>query len=263
MIIVKSLYRNRMLIQELVRRDLKMRYLGSTLGFIWAIIHPVLSLAIYTVIFSVVLKVPMGRDASTFSFVLYLFCGLLPWLTFQEALTRSVGCIPENANLVQKMKFPIEVLVPVLSLSSFIQQLIGTAIFFLLLLASSRFPGISILLLPLIFLFQLMAMVGLSWLVSSLYLYFRDISQVLGIALNVWFWLTPLVYPQEKAPPVFQWVLTLNPMTHLVGICRALILEGNPATFLSWAYVAAFGGLCFLMGMVVLKRLKPDFPDLI
>ena len=252
-----------MLILELVRRDLKMRYLGSTLGFVWAIIHPVLSLGIYTVIFSMVLKVPMGRDAGTFGFVLYLFCGLLPWLTFQEALSRSVGCIPENANLVQKMRFPTEVLPVVLSLSSFVQQLIGTGILFLVLLANGRIPQGWILLLPFAFLIQFAAMVGLGWLVASLYIYFRDMSQVLGIVLNVWFWLTPLVYPQEKAPEAFQFILSLNPMTHLVGICRSLILEGNPAAFFSWMYITVFAVVCFTIGMEVLRRLKPDFPDLI
>ncbi len=252
-----------MLILELVRRDLKIRYLGSALGFVWTIIHPVLSLAIYTVIFSLVLRVPMGREASTFSFVLYLFCGLLPWLTFQECLSRSVVCIPENANLVQKMKFPTEVLSPILALSGFIQQLVGTGIFLAVLVGSGRMPGASLLLLPLLYLFQLLAMVGLGWLLSSLYVYFRDISQVLGIVLNVWFWLTPLVYPIDKAPAEFQKILALNPMSHLVGICRALFLEGSPGSLASWAYVAAFGAASFCLGMAVLKRLKPDFPDLI
>lgn len=262
---IASLIQNRFIILELVRRDLKTRYLGSALGFFWAILHPILSLIIYTIIFSVVLKVRIGENGSTLDFVLYLFCGLLPWITFQESLSRSISAIPENANLVQKMRFPVEVLPVVLSLSGLVQQLVGTGIFLLVLLGSGNGLTGWLLLLPTAIFLQLLIMVGLGWIVSSLYVYFRDTSQIVGILLNVWFWTTPIVYAVQanQVPTFFQNVIEWNPLSHLIKIYRFSLLSGDPASLFAWTYVILFAVGCFLLGSVILRRLKPDFADLI
>ncbi len=262
---IHSLIQNRFLILELVRRDLKTRYLGSALGFFWTVLNPVLSLIIYTIIFSVVLKVRIGENGGTFAFVLYLFCGLLPWITFQESVSRSVTAIPENANLVQKMRFPVEILPVVLSFSGFVQQMVGTGIFLLVLLGGGNRLTWWLLLLPVILFLQLLIMVGLGWIVSSLYVYFRDTSQIMGILLNVWFWITPIVYAvrSDQIPALFQIVIEWNPLSHLIRMYRFSLLSGEPASLFSWIYLTLFAVGCFLIGSAMIRKLKPDFADLI
>jgi lipopolysaccharide transport system permease protein len=261
--ILRSLITNRSLIQEMVRRDLVGRYLGSAVGLFWAFINPLVNLAIYTIIFSTVLKVRLGADGGIYSFVEYLFCGLLPWITIQEVLSRSAGCVLENASLIQKMRFPTEILPINLAISGFIHQLIGTAIFFVVLLAAGDFSFRWIFLLPVAFALQLMLMVGLGWLVATVNVYYRDVGQLLGVALTIWFWLTPIVYPKEQAPEVFRIVLQCNPLTHLVEIYRAAILGAPMPSINSWVILLAFSVICFFIGLLVLERHKAEFPDLL
>lgn len=261
--ILSSLYENRALIREMVRRDLLSRYLGSALGLFWSIINPLVTLIIYTIIFSSVLKVRLGDEGGVYSFVEYLFCGLLPWITIQESITRSATCVLENVNLVQKIRFPTEILPVNLVLSGFVQQLIGTAIFFIVLAAAGDLSLRWLVLLPALFLLQLAATTGLCWLVASLNVYFRDIGQLLGLGLTVWFWSTPIVYPLEKTPEYFRWILTLNPMTHMVELYRAVILRGAPPDWHSWAILGGFSLGSFLIGLTVMARCKPELADLI
>lgn len=261
--ILHSLLRNRALILEMVRRDLMARYMGSAMGIFWSVLNPLVSLVIYTVIFSSVLKVRLGENGGVYSFVEYLFCGLLPWITMQEAISRSATCILENANLVQKMRFPTEILPVNLTLSGFFHQLVGTGIFFVVLVAAGDLSIRWLFVLPVVFLLQLTAMTGLCWLVASLNVYYRDVGQLLGVLLNVWFWLTPIVYPKDKAPELFRYILELNPVTHLVEIYRALILTGSFPAGISWGILTGFAVAVFFLGLQVMKRCKPEFADLI
>jgi ABC-type polysaccharide/polyol phosphate export permease len=262
--ILRSLYKNRRLIVEMVRRDLVGRYMGSALGTFWSVLNPLVTLIIYTIVFSKVLNVRLGGvDGSVYSFVEYLFCGLLPWITIQESISRSAGCVLENANLVQKMRFPTEILPVNIVLSGFVQQLIGTAIFFIVLAAVGDLHYRWLMLLPCAFLLQLAATAGLCWLIASINVYFRDAGQVLGIVLSVWFWMTPIVYSKEKAPEYIQVVLGLNPWTHLVQIYRALVLEGAVPGIASWCMLSGFTTVAFALGLVVMKRAKPELADLI
>ena len=261
--IIRSLITNRALIIEMVRRDLVGRYLGSAIGLFWAFINPLANLAIYTVIFSTVLQVRLGTDGSVYSFVEYLFCALLPWITIQEVLSRSAGCILENASLVQKMRFPTEILPINLALSGFVHQLIGTAIFFVVLVAAGDFKIGWLFVLPVAFILQLMLMVGLGWLVATVNVYYRDVGQLLGVTLTIWFWLTPIVYPKDKAPEFFRTLLQGNPMTHLVEIYRASMLGAPMPSLEAWLILTAFSLTCFLAGLFILGRHKAEFPDLL
>jgi lipopolysaccharide transport system permease protein len=261
--ILRSLIKNRQLILEMVRRDLLGRYLGSAVGLFWAFINPLVNLAIYTIIFSTVLKVRLGADSGVYSFVEYLFCGLLPWITIQEVLSRSAGSVLENASLVQKMRFPTEILPVNLALSGFVHQLIGTGIFFVILLVAGDLKPAWLFLLPVAFALQLILMVGLGWLVATINVYYRDVGQLLGVGLTIWFWLTPIVYPKEKAPEFFLILLQSNPMTHLIEIYRASILGAPMPSVEAWLILIGFSLASLLIGLRVMSRRKAEFADLL
>src|SRR5437868_9914910 len=166
------------LIRSMVRRELSSRYKGSLMGLAWAIITPAVMILIFTIIFSGIFNARFGPKGGHFSFAVYLFCGLLPWIAFSEGVQRSTNALIENVNLVKRVVFPIEALPVNLALTSLIHQLLGTVVLLAaaLLLEGTLYP--TALLLPLLLLPQLLATVGLGWMMASLGVFIRDMPQV-------------------------------------------------------------------------------------
>ena len=222
-----TLLDNKDLIRELVTRDVRSRYIGSVIGVFWSILNPLCQLGLYTLVFSIVLQIKLGKDGTTGQFAQYLFCALLPWMSLQEAVIRCSRSFIENSNLIKKVRFPLEVLPLSVVLSSFVHQLLGTFIFVLVLIANQSLNADFFALVFILFIFQLLMVYGLSLLSASLNVFFRDISQMLGVLFMLLFWMTPIIYPKGLAPDLFLWVLNLNPLTHMVEAYRFLFL-GSP-----------------------------------
>ena len=259
----KNLAKNRDLLFSLVARDIKGRYIGSTLGILWNVITPILQLAIYTVVFSSIMKVKPGPEEGTSSFVAFLFCGLIPWNAFAETVQRSGGVVIENASLIKKIKFPTEVLVVYLAISSFIHQLIALSFFFVLLLVLGQFPHLRLLLLPAVFVVQFFLTVGLAMFVSAINVYVRDVSHIMGLVMMVWFFGTPIVYPLSLVPERLRVVMQLNPMTGLVTLYRNLFLSSSNLDIRMMAALLVSSAVFFLVGYTVFMRHKDEFVDLI
>ena len=187
------------LLKELVRRDLQSRYRGSLFGFLWAFVHPLWQLVLLWVVFSVILKVPLTGER-TASFPVFLFSGLVPWLGFAEGIQRAATAVVEHSGLVRKLRFPSELLVVSSIASALIHQFVALAIFAVWQAVAGE-PAWGRL--PWLF-FGLAAQValalGLGWAASALQVFFRDVAQGLGIALQAWFYLTPIVYPLSLIP---------------------------------------------------------------
>jgi ABC-type polysaccharide/polyol phosphate export permease len=260
---VQMIVSQRYLIQTLVMRDLKSRYIGSVMGLCWAVINPLVLLAVFTFVFATVFKQRVASGGEQ-SFFLFMFCGLWPWMAFQEGVSRSSVAMIENAHVIKKVVFPSEVLVVSTVLSSFAQQIIGFALFFVLLAFSGQLGNVLyLMLLPVAFLLQLIFAVGLGWALSSLTVFFRDVTQVVNALLMVWFYATPIVYTANLVPPRFQFLLTANPMHHLLGIYRALILGGHLPELGSVVYVAVVACGSFWLGSRLFGHLKGTFADLL
>lgn len=256
-----SLFAHRELIASWTQRDLASRYRGSYLGSAWSILNPLFSLALYTFVFSVIMKIRFGEQGHG-SFAIYLMCGLLPWIAISEALTRSTSVVPANQNLVKKVVFPLETLPVSLVASSIINQLIGLVI---LLVAVGFFVGLKLtwLWLPIILLVQAGLMLGTCWFLASLGVFVRDIAQAIGLVLNVWMYMTPIVYPASMVPENFRWLLALNPVAFLVEAYRAVILDGrlpDMATFMANAFLAF---VVMALGYAWFARTKPAFADVL
>lgn len=261
-IFLRKLTANRNLLKNLIIRDLKQRYVGSVGGFIWSFVHPLVLLVCYTFVFSVVLQLRLDPEIGTESFAMFLFCGILPWLMFQDTVVRSCGAITDNAALVTKTVIPAEVLPIAITLSNLVHHLIGLAI---VVVALWLFHGIHwsafwvLLYLPVL----IMLAQGLGWLVSSLNVFFRDTSQVINVLMIFWFWFTPVFYSADMIPDSFQSIVAVNPMaTVITGYRNALLQHSQPNVehiliLLGWTLVA------FLMGALFFRQSKPTFADVL
>lgn len=251
----------RHLIWNFVLRDLKARYVGSFMGIFWSVIHPLVLLVSYTFVFSVIFQVRPGLKTID-NFALFAFCGMLPWLYFQETVVRSCTSVIDQSHLIRKTLFPSEILPITVALSNLVTHIVGFAILLVALLAYGVL-GWAFLLTP-VYLFLLILMaVGLGWLVASLQVFLRDTVQVLSVLMVFWFWFTPIFYQVEHVPAPYRTAIRLNPLTHVVEGYRRLLLENTlpePYSFLVLLFlsVAVFG-----LGGFVFRNTKREFVDVL
>lgn len=260
---VARLYRHRALILNFVKRDLLARYKGSAMGLFWSVAHPLVMLVLYTLVFSVILRVQVGPAEGTRNFAIYLFCGMLPWNAFQEGMTRSTGVILEHANLIKRTVLPAEILPTYVVLSSLVNELIGLAILLGAVVLTAHTLSLPLLILPVILLLQAGFTLGLAWIVAAINVFLRDVGQLLGMILTLWLFLTPIFYPPSMIPKSLEWVLLINPMVWVVESYRSVILRGvfpPPAPLAALAICSAFA---FVLGHRLFKRMQGAFADVI
>jgi len=258
-----KIYVQRGLIRNLVARDLRARYIGSFIGFFWSVIHPIVLLVSYTFVFSVIFKHRPLADAGTTSFSIFLFCGILPWLFFQDTLLRSCTSIIDHSNLITKTLFPSEVLPLTISLAGLVNHLVGLVILFVILLFTLEKISIFILLIPVYFLVLMLFTLGVAWFVSSLNVFVRDISQVLSVILTFWFWFTPIIYSPELFPRNMLFIVRWNPMAHIVNGYRDCLLRMSMPDLKALSILAILSLLIFAGGGLFFRHTKREFVDVL
>jgi lipopolysaccharide transport system permease protein len=258
-----AISRHHRLIRTMVRRDLLGRYRGSFAGVLWSILNPLLLMATYYFVFGVVLRARFGGDPSREGFVLYFLAGMLPWLPFSEAVGRAPGVLLEHGNFIKKLVFPVETLPLVLVSSGLVLQGFAIVIFLLgLLLFRGAIPP-SAMWLPALLLPQVLLTAGLCWLFAALGLLFRDLGQISGYFLTLWFFLTPICYPEESLPEAALPYMALNPFFLLVRAYRNILLLGQAPDFQALGVLMATGIAAFLGGHALFHRLRRSFADLL
>jgi lipopolysaccharide transport system permease protein len=256
-----SLWTNRSLMVSMVRRDILARYRGSFGGALWAILTPLLQMATYYFVFGVVLEARFAGDTSRSGYVLYFLAGMLPWLAFSEAVGRSATVVLEHRTFVKKLVFPIETLPMNLTLAGLVTEAFGMVIFLMGMWAARGSVPATALWLPVLLVPQVLLTVGVGWLLAATGVFVRDLGQVMGFLLTLWFFLTPICYEESKLPAV----LTFNPLFVLVRGYRAVLLEGSSP----WtpAMVGPMIGLLIgsaavaLLGWAWFHRLRKSFAD--
>ncbi|MDJ0674185.1 MAG: ABC transporter permease [Calothrix sp. MO_167.B42] len=256
------------LLRTLVRRDLEARYKGSILGNLWPLLNQLSQLLIYTYVFSIVLQVKLSLKGlpadNNLSFGLWLFAGLLPWIAFTGGLMQSANSVVGQPNLVKKVVFPLTLLPLIPILSAFIESAFGlmALIFLVAIVTHTLHPTLAIL--PLVWLPQLLFTAGLGYLAAGLTVFLRDIPQTLVVILNLWFYLTPLVYPARVIPQ--QWralVFWFNPMAAIAEVYRDLILVGEVNHWGEWGIASVISILLFCFGLWIYRKLRPAFADVL
>jgi lipopolysaccharide transport system permease protein len=256
-----SLWQLRDLVGIMVHRDLLGRYKGSLMGAFWPIINPLGHLLLYTFVFNLVLHVRFGTDASTANFALYLMTGLLPWGAFSEAIARSPVCILSAPNLVKRVVFPTEILPLVVVLSSALSQVLALAILIIAAVAYTHSPPLALIYLPLVLFSQILFTAGLSWLLSSLGVFVRDLGHAISLGLSVWMYATPIVYPASSLPAKFQFLLWINPMSGIVADYRRILLQNLPPDWSSFAVYTAAAIAMWFLGFAFFAKTKRSFAD--
>jgi ABC-2 type transport system permease protein len=252
---IKGIWEFKYLIYNLVLRDLKVKYKGSTLGFLWSLLNPLLMIVVYTVAFKYVMKIKVPN------FPIFLFSALLPWNFLSSTLSMGVTSITGNSNLVKKVYFPREVL----PLSIVLVNLFHFCLSFLVLIPALLFfkiiPGFSFLFLVVIVFFQTLFVLGLTLLASALDVYYKDVKHFLEVLLNLWFWLTPIIWPLNLVPEKLQDYVYLNPFTAFVQAYRDIILHNQfPNPFILIILVVT-GILVFLLGAAVFQKKQRRFAE--
>jgi lipopolysaccharide transport system permease protein len=216
-------FNHRTLFWGFVNQEIKGRYAGSIFGLIWSVLLPLANLLIYIFVFTVIFKIRLKPEDGTESFVLYLLCGLLPWMTFSEAIGSSPGIFVGKANLITKVAFPIELL-PISGVAVvFVMNSIGLLLF-IGFLAVQGYCNPSWLVLPLVMGVHMLFTLGLMVLIASLSVFIRDIQQMIGVVLSLWMYLTPILYPISMVPEQIQWILYLNPMCLFIELYHQVLL---------------------------------------
>lgn len=261
---LNSLYADRHLIAELTRRDLKSRYVGSTLGAAWAVLQPLLLIIIFTVIFSV-----LGRSefvgapfSSRWHYSVYLCAGLLPWIAASEVVSRCAGQFIELANLIKKIPFRKAVLLWSVGMAGAITFLIAAGLFFLFLAMIGHFrPLAALCYLAISGLFGIFS-VGVGVLAACLAAYIRDVKHVVTMGTQLWFWSTPIVWVASERMPA--WLVraeAFNPVYWYVAPLQDLIVYNRYPGAGAWALVVGATALSLWAGSLVLRAAEPHLAD--
>ena len=258
-----TLFGNWRLIASLVRRDLLARYRGSFGDVLWTILNPLLLMATYYFVFAVVLRTRFPGDATREGFVLYFLAGMLPWLAMSEPLTRSTVTLHENRNLIKKLVFPVEILPAVVTLGGLVTGLFAMGIFVAALLGTPGTIPASAAWFPLVLTIQWLFTVGLAWMFAALGAYVRDLGHIIGYLLTLWFFVTPICYPETQLPEESLVILGKNPLWTVVRTYRLIFLEGKSPEWIAFGKLAAVGLVFFFAGHAVFYRLRRRFADII
>lgn len=263
----RNLVERRTLISQLVKRDFQQRYIGSAAGWLWGLVHPLVLLVSYIFIFQVCLQQKPAKDDISTSYPMLLFCGMLPWLLFQDTVQRSAGSLVDQANLITKTVFPAEIVPVSVFLSSLISNLLALvlAVIGAVIVMHRVNPLIAVL--PIFVLLLGMFSVGIGWIAAALHVYLRDTAQVLMVILTLWFWATPILIREDQVRRAGTWALVLmnlNPLTYFVRAWREALLGYRIPLLIQWGWIsAAFAIAVFVVGGLFFRYMKRGFADVL
>ena len=252
----KELYAYREMIFSLVRRDLKGRYKGSVLGFLWTFINPLLQLLVYTFVFSTVMR--MGIE----DYYLFLFVALVPWIFFSTSVSGGSSCIWAQQDMVKKIYFPREVLPIAYVTSQFVNMLLSFIVIFIVLLFSGKTLNLeAILCLPIIMLVEYLLALGMAMISSAVTVYIRDLEYILGIITMAWQFLSPVMYSVEQVPEEVRGIFEMNPVAPIIIAYRDILYYGKIPELETLAHSIFVGVGLLVIGTVIFGKLKKHFAE--
>lgn len=255
---LRELYQYREMIVSLVRKDLKGRYKGSVLGFLWTFLNPLLQLLVYTMVFSVILKSGIPN------YYLHLFVALVPWIFFASSLTTGAKLVLDQKNMIKKIYFPREVLPVAYTLSSFCNMLFSFIIIFLV-IAVMRL-GVSFSALPWlipVMAIQFVLVLGMNLITSAVTVYIRDLEHIMGVVSMAWMYLSPVVYGIDFVPENWHKWYLLNPMAPLVLSYRDILYYHRAPHLMHLAIAAGISLLILLLGYLLFEKLQRRFAEVL
>ncbi|MGL5434320.1 MAG: ABC transporter permease [Lachnospiraceae bacterium] len=253
---LKELYAYKEMMFSLVRRDLKGRYKGSALGFLWTFINPLLQLGVYTMVFSIIL--PNTID----DYYMHLFVALIPWIFFSTSLSGGSKCIWSQKEMVKKIYFPREVLPISYVTSQFVNMLLSFLVIFAVLIVTGRgLDFAAFLYLPLIMLIEYVLALSVTMIASAVTVYLRDVEYILSIITLAWQFLTPVMYSESVVPEHLMPIFNLNPMTPVIIAYRDILYFKSVPDVLTLVQAVVLGAILLVIGFLTFSKLKKGFAE--
>lgn len=258
------LTRQRRLTFELAKREVSEKYTGQLFGTLWTLGHPLALMLVYVFVFGFVFKARVGDSLDMpLNYTSYLLAGLIPWLAFQESMSKSSTVVIANANLVKQVIFPIEILPVKGVLATLATQTIFLALLIAYNLATYHKLSWTYLLLPLLFLVQTLAMIGTSYLLASIGVFFRDVKDIVQVFCSVSFFLLPMLYLPESIPRAVRPILYMNPFSYMIWCYQDLLYFGRFVHPWAWAAFVGMSLFIFVLGYRVFRKLKVMFGNVL
>ena len=260
---LRTVWNNRRLIRSMVHRDILARYRGSFGDTLWTILNPLLLMAAYFFVFGVVLESRFPGDPSKAGFVLYFLSGMLPWLAFSEAAGRAPTVLLEHRNFVKKLVFAVETLPVNLVVSGLVSEFFAVILFCGFLLVIRHSVPATVLWLPVLLVPQVLFTTGISWFFAALGAFIRDLGQFIGFLMTIWFFTTPICYPEDSLPSQIRLILSKNPLYVLVRGYRAIFLEHHAPAFGPLWELWLVAAIVFVAGHAWFYKLRKSFADML
>jgi lipopolysaccharide transport system permease protein len=262
--VFKSLWQYRALILQMIRREVIGRYRGSLLGILWSFFNPILMLAVYTFVFSVVFQARWGEGTgSKTEFAIILFAGLIVYSLFAECLNRAPGLILSNVNFVKKVVFPLEILPWVALGATLFHAAISIGVLLLFFGLVNFYLNWTAVLLPLVLLPLAILTMGLSWFLASIGVYLRDVGQTVGIVTTVMLFLSPIFYPVSALPEAYQPLLQINPLSFIIEQAREVIVWGRAPNWLGLGIYFLCSVFIAWLGLSWFQKTRRGFADVL
>ena len=252
------------LLLEMTRRELTEQYAGQVLGPLWAIGHPLFQTGLFLFVFAYVLKTKIGGTYDLpLDYTTYLLSGMLPWLGFQQLMTRSCVALTANSALVKQVVFPVEVLVLKSVFPSLVPQLIGCCLLIGYVVADHGIPPATYLLLPGLLAVQVMAMIGVAFALAAVGAFLRDLKDVIQIVVTAGIYVSPIFYLPDWVPTLFRPILYANPFSYMVWCFQDALYFGRFEHPLAWVIFALASVVCLAGGYRRFRRLRPFFGNVL
>lgn len=253
--VFKELYNYRELLKTNIQKEIRGKYKGSWLGVMWTFLNPLLMLAVYALVFPYILRVKVEN------YTIFMIVALIPWNFFTTAIQSGTGSVVANGNILKKVYFPREIIPISITTSQLVNFLITCLIMFAFILFSGVGFSIHILLLPLLILIQYLITLALTFVLSALTVFVRDVDHFVGVILTLGFYATPIVYQASMLPAKFQWALKVNPMAQLVEAYRAILYYHQLPNFTMVGIWGILSVVLLVLGYMIFKHLEKSFVE--
>lgn len=253
---IRELYKYRQMILSSIKKDLNVTYRRSLLGTLWIFINPLLQLWVYNIVFSDILEI------ATENYYIFLASALIPWIFFSTSIVGGSRCVIDAQDMVKKIYFPREVMpISYVSTAFITMALSFLAVFIVLVFTKAQSNLLALTVLPVVMLTEYMLALGITFIMSALTVYFRDMEFILGIVVMAWQFLTPVMYPREWVPEALQPVLDLNPMTPIVDAYREIIYYQKIPSIMMIFKALGVGIIAFVIGFIIYGKMQKGFAE--
>jgi lipopolysaccharide transport system permease protein len=260
-LMLRGLWAYRGFVLGSVKREFQSKYANAILGALWSLLSPLAMIVVYTVIFAEVMHSKLPGTDSSFAYSIYLCAGILTWGLFAEIVTRGQNVFIEQANLIKKVSFPRMCLPLIVVLNALVNFGIIFGLFTLFLVVSGNFPGwIFLAVLPVLVL-QVLLAIGLAMIAGVLNVFFRDVGQFVTIAIQFWFWFTPIVYPVSILPDDVRPLLAWNPMAHIIRAYQDVLVKATQPDWAALANVTLLALLLCVFGLRLFRKRSGEMVD--